>query len=797
MNEHSREGRLPLLPVKNNVLFPYLLMPLSVGRPQSIAAVEAAVENADKELVVVAQKDGEVEAPRFRDLFKVGTLAQIKKIARSDEEAFVEVTVQGVERIDLLELTDSGPYLEGRYSLNPIDAEVTPECEALHREVLDLTGRALSLATPQAPAELGQLLGSTDDPLRLVFLLGSLISLGLEKEQRLLEAEDLQETLHLMYEYLKHEVEVLELRRQISSQAKSEMSREHREYFLRQQMRAIQDELGESDSEEAEVNELRERLEKADLPEIAQREVEKELSRLTRLSIVSPEYNVVRSYLDFVLELPWSVASKDQLEIARVRSVLDQDHFNLTEVKQRILEHLGVLKLNPGAKAPILCFVGPPGVGKTSLGRSIARAMDRRFERLSLGGMHDEAELRGHRRTYIGAMPGRILNAIRRSGVNNPVLMLDEIDKLGRDFRGDPASALLEILDPEQNRDFRDNYLDLPWDLSRVFFITTANTLDNVPAPLLDRLEILRLSGYSAEEKIQIARRFLIPRRLSEAGLRRKDLVIETRALRRIITRYTREAGVRRLEQALGRLARKVALRFAEGDRKPVRVKSKDLADMLGPERFFQEEARKKLPPGVATGLAWTEAGGDVLYVEATRLPQAKELKLTGQLGDIMKESAQAAQSYIWSHSSGLKIDEKLFTEAGVHVHVPAGAIPKDGPSAGITLAVAMASLYTGVPARADTAMTGEVTLTGLVLPVGGMKEKILAARRARLRRVILPKENEKDLKDLPDRLVKEMDFIFVGRVEEVLEAAFESRARSASKRSKGRKQAQKEVKHA
>jgi len=470
--------------------------------------------------------------------------------------------------------------------------------------------------------------------------------------------------------------------------------------------------------------------------------------------------------------LPWKTATEDVLDIARARQILDEDHYDLREVKERILEHLSVLKLNPTAKSPILCFVGPPGVGKTSLGQSIARALGRKFERLSLGGLHDEAELRGHRRTYIGAMPGRIIQAMRRAGVNNPVLMLDEVDKVGRDFRGDPAAALLEILDPEQNRNFRDNYLDLPFDLSKGFFITTANTLDTIPQPLLDRMELLRLAGYSEEEKIEIAKRYLIPRQLKETGLKPEDCVITDEALKTIIAQYTREAGVRQLERAIGRIARKVAVRYAEGHTEPVTVGANDVITWLGPRRFSREQARRQLPAGVAIGLAWTETGGEVLYVEATLLPNGRGMTLTGQLGEVMQESARAAQSYIWSHARELGIDRDRFRKYGVHIHVPAGATPKDGPSAGVTMATALASVYSGYPARADIAMTGEITLTGLVLPIGGVKEKVLAARRVGIKRVILPQENEKDLSELPEPVVKEMEFIFAEKIEEVLTAA-------------------------
>ena len=478
---------------------------------------------------------------------------------------------------------------------------------------------------------------------------------------------------------------------------------------------------------------------------------------------------MIRTWLEYVIELPWNKRSEDNLDIGRARQVLDEDHYGLPKVKERILEHLAVLKLNPDAKAPILCFVGAPGVGKTSLGQSIARALGRKFERMSLGGLHDEAELRGHRRTYIGALPGRVIQAMRRAGASNPVLMLDEVDKLGRDFRGDPASALLEVLDPEQNKTFRDNYLDLPFDLSKVLFVTTANTLDTIPAPLLDRMEILRLSGYSEEEKAQIARRYLIPRQLTQTGIKPEQFEITDAALTRLIAAYTREAGVRRLEQTLGRVIRKVALKFAEGEPGHVTVEPETLVDMLGPEPVPPEHARKDLPPGVATGLAWTEAGGDVLYIEATLLPNGKDLTITGQLGEVMQESAKTARSYVWSHAVELGIDPGKFTNAGLHIHVPAGAIPKDGPSAGVTMTTALASIYSGQAARSDTAMTGEVTLTGLVLPIGGVKEKVLAARRAGIKRVILPRGNQKDLRDLPDEVRREMTFIFADRVEDVL----------------------------
>jgi ATP-dependent Lon protease len=762
---------LPALPIKHAVLFPSMLMPLNVGRPSSIAAIEAALASEGKEIVVVAQRDAAVDSPSLTDLYSIGTKAVIKKMARRTD-GLLEVVLLGVERVVLLKLEQHGVYQKARIKPLPLPQEKSPEIEALRREVGELAVRALALTQPQAADRLSQLITDAKDSLRLVYTLAPMFSLELEKEQALLEAPTVADCLRLMHSYLAQELQVLELRSKIANEAQSEMSREQREYLLRQQLRAIQKELGGENPEQSEVALLRERLEKADLPEEVRKEAERELGRLEKLPPAAPDYHVTRTYLEFLLELPWKKSTEDVLDISRARQILDEDHYDLREVKERILEHLGVLKLNSTAKSPILCFVGPPGVGKTSLGQSIARALSRKFERFSLGGLHDEAELRGHRRTYIGAMPGRIIQAIRRAGVNNPVLMLDEVDKLGRDFRGDPAAALLEILDPEQNRTFRDNYLDLPFDLSKVFFITTGNALDTIPQPLLDRMELLRLAGYSEEEKIEIARRYLIPRQLKETGLKPEDCVITEDALRSIIALYTREAGVRQLERTIGRIARKVALRHAEGHTEPVTVTREDLTTWLGPRRFSLEQTRRQLPPGVATGLAWTETGGDVLYVEATLLPNGRGMTLTGQLGEVMQESARAAQSYVWSHAEELGIDGSKFRRYGLHVHVPAGAIPKDGPSAGVTMATALASVYTRYAVRVDTAMTGEITLTGLVLPVGGIKEKVLAARRVGIKRVILPRENQKDLSELPEDVAKEMEFIFADKIEDVLSTA-------------------------
>jgi ATP-dependent Lon protease len=759
---------LPLLPLRNTVLFPHLFVPLSVGRPHSLAAIEAALATEEKTFIVSAQKDGGDEQPGFADLYTVGTRAVIKKMARN--EGVIELIVQGVERVRLLHVEQTEPFLKIRFQPLPLPEDTGPEIEALQRAIIDLAVKVLELAEVQTPVSIQQLVAQSSDILRFTYLLGSMLSLDVTKEQALLEAGTRLEALTLLHGYLTHEVQVLELRRKISSKVETEMSKQQREYMLRQQMQAIQQELGEKSPEKAEVDELGRRLAEADLPAEVRKEAERELGRLERLPPAAPDHQVIRSYLELVLELPWKKSTLDVIDLGHARKVLDEDHFGLEEVKERILEDLAVLKLNPDAKAPILCLVGPPGVGKTSLGQSIARALGRKFERFSLGGLHDEAELRGHRRTYIGAMPGRLIQAVRRSGVNNPVLMLDEVDKLGRDYRGDPASALLEILDPAQNSTFRDNYLDLPFDLSKILFITTANSLDPVPQPLLDRMEVLRLSGYSEEEKVEIANRYLLPRQLKQAGLTAEQLMLAPDALRYIIARYTREAGVRELERTLGRVARKVARRFAEGHTEAVKVDVEMLGVLLGPERIRPERSRRELPAGVATGLAWTEAGGDVLYIEAALLQRERGLRLTGQLGKVMKESARAAQSFVWAHADSLGIEPSVLRSNGVHIHVPAGAVPKDGPSAGVAMVTALTSLYTGVPVGADVAMTGEITLSGLVLPVGGIKEKVLAARRAGMKKVVLPRDNESDLRTLPENVRAELEITLAERIEDVLQ---------------------------
>ncbi len=784
MNESNASvlTHLPVLPLKRTVLFPGTMMPLTVGRDRSIAAVEAALKTEDKTLLVVAQRDAQTDQPTLEDLYPIGTKAVIKQTARTPEGHY-NILIQGLERFVLLKLDQVDPYLQARVKQLAPPSEQSTEVEALHRAILDIITELPKLIQTPGVHEAVAALGTEEDPVVLAYRIASLLNLTLDGEQQLLAAPTRADLLRGLYAALSREVQILQLRDKITSEAREKLGKTQREYLLREQLKTIQQELGESNGEEDEVAALRKKIQEADLPELVRKETDRELTRLAKTPSASPEHQVIRSYLELVLELPWAKSSEEGLDLAYVRKILNEDHYGIKEVKERIVEHLAVLKLNPSAKAPILCLVGPPGVGKTSLGQSIAKSMGRTFERFSLGGLHDEGELRGHRRTYVGALPGRIIQAVRRAGVNNPVVMLDEVDKLGRDFRGDPAAALLEILDPAQNHTFRDHYLDLPFDLSKVFFITTANTLETLSQPLLDRMEIIRLNGYSEREKREIALRYLWPRRLKEAGLRAEDVNLPEAVLDHIIGRYTRESGVRQLEQMLGRITRKVAVTFADRPENspaaPVDITQSLLDEWLGQERFQPEEARKNLPAGVATGLAWTPTGGDVLYIETTLLPGSHELTLTGQLGDVMQESARAARSYLWSHAESMGLDISRFKRNGVHIHVPSGAIPKDGPSAGITMATALASAYVGKPVRSDTAMTGEISLTGLVLPVGGIKEKVLAAHRAGIRRIILPKANEKDLKEVPQEVRDELTVIPVDRIEEVLPAAFNQDAAS------------------
>jgi ATP-dependent Lon protease len=756
---------IPVLPLRIGALFPKVAAPFAVGRPGSLAAVEQAASREDRDLIVAGQRDPRADPDSIAAFHQVATRARVRTMQRAGESA--TVLVQGLERVTLEEIVQDGERLTARVSPRPLVVDVGADVDALTREITALVLKLVELTKGENVPGLETLLQS-DDLARFLYTVASLIGLEPDKAQDLLEKDRVSDGLHLLHDHLTHEVRVMEVRQEIAQKAAGKMGKEQRQYLLRQQLQQIQEELGESDSEQELVNELRQRLAETELPDFAKKELERELKRLERLPPAAQEHNVVRSYLELALELPWTKTTESKVHLPEARKVLDEDHHGLQDVKQRILEHLAVLQLNPNAKAPILCLLGPPGVGKTSLGRSIARALGREFERMSLGGLHDEAELRGHRRTYVGAMPGRILKAMRRAGVRDPVLMLDEIDKLGRDFHGDPAAALLEVLDPQQNHEFCDNYLDMPFDLSKVMFITTCNTTEGIPRPLLDRMEVIRLPGYSEEDKLQIALSYLLPRQLQHGGLDPERCDIPEETLRYLVRRYTREAGVRQLERTIERLVRKVAMHFAEGRDEAVRVDVPDLAELLGPEPFFADERRLEMPPGVAAGLAWTEAGGEVLYIESVALSGRSEPTLTGQLGDVMQESARAALSCVWSRAAALQIDPARLTKEAPHVHVPSGAVPKDGPSAGVTIATALASLYTGHGVRNDTAMTGEITITGLVLPVGGIKEKILAARRAGMHRIVLPRDNVKDLRDIDAEVLAGMVILPVATIEEV-----------------------------
>ena len=773
--EPGQPFEVAVLALQNLTMFPETVIPLGVGRPRSLAAVESALSTPEKLLccITVRPDRSDDTDPKPADLYEVGTLVMIKRMERSPDG--MRIIVQGTDRVRVKQWKQEDPHLRAIAEILPdpriVDAE---EVEAGKRNLQQMITEAMALL-PNVPPEVRIAVLGQVDGVRLSYFLASILSLGVEEEQKMLEADTADELVRLANANLAREVEILQLRSKIASEAQVEMDKAQRDYVLRQQMRAIQKELGEDETgEAAETEMLRERLEKTELPEEVRAEADRELKRLQRLPPAAPDYHVIRTYLEFILELPWLKSSDDKLDLAEARRILDEDHYGLEDVKERILEFLAVIKLRPDTKSPILLFVGPPGVGKTSLGRSIARALGRQFERMSLGGVRDEAELRGHRRTYIGAMPGRIIQSIRRAGVNNPVLMLDEVDKLGNDYRGDPAAALLEILDPQQNNSFRDHYLDLPFDLSKIFFIATANQLGPIPAPLRDRMEIIRLAGYSDREKLEIARRYLIPRQTTENGLNNAQLKITDDAIELIAARYTREAGVRQMERNVGSIARKVALKIAQAQAESITVTAADLRDYLGAPQFYPEQARKELPAGVATGMAWTEMGGEVLFIEATLLPGGRGLTITGQLGEVMQESARAAQSYLWSHAAEFGIQPDIFKNFGVHLHVPAGAIPKDGPSAGVTITSALASLYTGRRVRPDTAMTGEITLSGLVFPIGGVKEKVLAAHRAGIRRIILPSRNEADVDDIPEDVRKELQIVFVSGIAEVLDAALE-----------------------
>jgi ATP-dependent Lon protease len=773
----SRQGKptpsaLPILPLKEIVAFPDTLTPLAVGQERSIRLVDE-VMSGERMLAMVASRDPEPDEPGPDVLHDVGVAGVIARMLKVPDGT-IRILVQATERVKVGEYIAEEPYLVARIEPLPDVHEESPELEALTRNV-QTTFSEIIEEIPYLPEELQLAVTNLEDPSDLSHLIAGSLRIATEEKQELLEEVDVGKRLRRLSEILARELEVIQLGTKIQSQVQSEMDKGQREYYLREQLKAIQQELGEGDEQQAEVNELRQRIEEAGLSEEARKQADRELARLEKLPPAAAEHGVIRTYLEWLTELPWNETTEDNLEIAHAREVLDDDHYDLEKVKDRILEYLAVRQLNPESHGPILSFVGPPGVGKTSLGRSIARSLGREFERISVGGVRDEAEIRGHRRTYIGAMPGTIVRALRDAGSKNPVFMIDEIDKMGADFRGDPASAMLEVLDPSQNDSFRDHYLDLPFDLSDVMFITTANTLDTVPGPLQDRMEVIQLSGYTTDEKLHIAKRYLVPRQISENGLTKSQISFADASLKAIIEEYTREAGVRNLEREIGAVARKVAREIAEGNADgKVTVSAKRARELLGKRRVFAEQRRRTKDPGVATGLAWTPVGGEVLFVEATAMQGAGKLTITGQLGDVMRESAQAALSWVRGNAADVasEVEADWFSKNDIHVHVPAGAVPKDGPSAGVAMTVALASLVSGRPVSPDVAMTGEVTLTGQVLPVGGIKEKALAAQRAGIKRVIVPERNEGDVDEIPEHERGGLEFIYVERIGQALDAA-------------------------
>jgi ATP-dependent Lon protease len=769
--------RVGVLPLRDTVTFPDMLIPLNVGQQRSIDLVNDVLRG-DRSILMVASRNPEEESPGPEDLYEVGVMGVVARMIRVPDGT-LRVLIQGGQRVRIVQWLATDPYLVAEVAEAPDVVKQTPELVALMRNVQQ-TFTDIVTEVPYLPEELQIMVTNVEDPSGLTHLIAGALRLKSDEKQALLEELDVAKRLRRLSEILARELEVVAIGSKIQSQVQSELEKGQREYFLRQQLKAIQEELGESDEVQAEVTELREQLAVVELPDAVRKQADRELSRLERLQPAMAEYGVVRGYLEWIAALPWDKSTEDNLDLAHARKVLDEDHYDIEQVKDRILEFLAVRSLKPDARGSILCFVGPPGVGKTSLGRSIARALERSFERISVGGVRDEAEIRGHRRTYIGAMPGTIIRAMRDAGANNPLLMIDEIDKLGADFRGDPSSAMLEVLDPEQNGTFRDHYLDLPFDLSNVMFVTTANTLDTIPGPLRDRMEVIQLAGYSQAEKLEIGKRYLMPRQIERNGLSRSRIAFSDQALRAIISDYTREAGVRQLEREIGSVCRKVARQVAEGKAtRKVMVSEPRVHELLGKRRFFSDARRRTSRPGVATGLAWTPVGGEVLFIEATAMPGKGHLTITGQLGDVMKESAQAALSYIRSNAAEVlpDLDGDWFAEHDIHIHVPAGATPKDGPSAGIAIATALASLLSGRPVRSDVAMTGEITLTGQVLPIGGLREKALAAQRGGIRCVIAPALNEQDVDEIPSHLLKQLEFRFVAEIGDVLEVALQRRS--------------------
>jgi ATP-dependent Lon protease len=762
---------LIILPVRSAVLFPGMMLPLTIGRASSVAAVQEAVRG-ERSIGVVLQIDPAVDDPIPDHLYRVGTIAEILRYVTAPDGTHHAIC-RGVRRFRTLDFISGFPYLAANVEEIGISEVRTPDIEARTALVKRRAHEAIALL-PNVSPEIGGAIDSLDSPSALADFIAGIIDAKPSDKQTLLETFDVKERLDKLLLLLAERIEVFRLSKEIGEQTQQSLSSQQREHILREQLRQIRKELGEGDDKTAEIAQLTDAIAKAGMSKEAEEQARRELKRLERMPEAAAEYGMIRTYLDWLIELPWSKLSPDNIDIAEARRILDEDHYGLPKVKTRILEYLAVRKLNPDGRSPILCFVGPPGVGKTSLGQSIARAIGRKFTRLSLGGVHDEAEIRGHRRTYVGAMPGNIIQSIRKIGTRNPVLMLDEVDKLGAGLHGDPASALLEVLDPEQNSTFRDNYLGLAFDLSKVMFIATANILDTVPGPVRDRMEVIELPGYTEDEKLEIAKRYLIPRQLAANGLRAEQCDIAADAIRTIISDYTREAGVRNLERLIGAVCRHAAMRIAEGNAGRIQFAGANLAAILGPRRFESEVAMRTSVPGVATGLAWTPVGGDVLFVEATRVPGRNKLILTGQLGEVMKESAQAALTLMKARATDLGVDPSLFEKSDVHIHVPAGAIPKDGPSAGIAMFVALASLMTGRTVRSDTAMTGEISLRGLVLPIGGVKEKVLAATRAGINTVLLPARNRKDLEDVPETARQQVKFVWLERVDDAIVAALQ-----------------------
>jgi ATP-dependent Lon protease len=759
---------LPVLPLRNSVLFPNSIIPIDVGRKKSVKLVEEAISKEKPIIGIVTQRDARVEDPSPADLYTVGCAARILKVIKLAKDSF-SVILQGVSRVRMLELGMQDPYMMAKIQVLPDAQGSSAELDALVINVKDVAKRVIKLM-PELPKEASALLDSVSEPGQLADLITSNLDVQVDEKQEILEIFDLKARLRRVLQFLSRQHEVLKVREKINTQVQEEMGRNQREYVLRQQLKAIKEELGEIDESGGDLDDFREKITSAKMPPESEKVALKQLERLKVMQPSSAEYTVTRTYLEWLVELPWAISTEDKLDIPAARDILNADHYDLEKVKKRILEYLAVRKLKTDKKGPILCLVGPPGVGKTSLGKSIARALGRKFMRISLGGVRDEAEIRGHRRTYVGSLPGRIVQGMKKVGSNNPIFMLDEIDKLGHDFRGDPAAALLEVLDPEQNHSFSDHYLEVPFDLSKVMFIATANILDPVPPALRDRLEVLEIPGYTREEKLNIAKQFLIKKQVEEHGLTDARLVFEDSATGEIIDSYTREAGVRNLEREVANVIRAVAVLVAEDKAKEKEIVDiKRIPDFLGPQKYLPEIAERTAEAGVATGLAWTPVGGDILFIEATKMNGKGNLVLTGQLGDVMKESAQAALSFIRSHSKWLGLEDGFLERSDIHLHIPAGAIPKDGPSAGVTMFAAMVSLLTGKAVRSDVAMTGEITLRGLILPVGGIKEKFLAAHRAGIKRVIMPERNRKDVIDIPEQPRKELEIIHVKRMDELL----------------------------